>query len=65
MVRASARARRRRRRQRRRGGGARALPPLPLTRAGEFVGGCDIATQLNQSGELGKLLAAGAPKAAA
>ena len=24
---------------------------------GEFVGGCDIATQLNASGELAKLLA--------
>ncbi len=23
---------------------------------GEFVGGCDIATQMHQSGELGKLL---------
>lgn len=24
--------------------------------AGEFVGGCDIATQMHQSGELGKLI---------
>lgn len=28
---------------------------------GEFVGGCDIVTQLNESGELAKLLAAPAP----
>jgi glutaredoxin-related protein len=28
----------------------------PLDAAGEFVGGCDIATQMHQSGELGKLL---------
>ena len=35
----------------------RRFPPCALC-AGEFVGGCDIATQLNQSGELAKLLAA-------
>ena len=32
---------------------------------GEFVGGCDIATQMNASGELAKLLAAPAKPAAA
>ena len=31
---------------------------------GEFVGGCDIATQMNASGELAKLLAAPAKPAA-
>jgi hypothetical protein len=33
--------------------------------AGEFVGGCDITTQMHQSGELGKLLEEKVKKAAA
>lgn len=34
-------------------------PTFPqLYVAGEFVGGCDIATQMHQSGELAKLLEA-------
>jgi len=33
-------------------------PTFPqLYVAGEFIGGCDIATQMHQSGELAKLLA--------
>ena len=31
--------------------------PLQLYVNGEFVGGCDIATQMQQSGELATLLA--------
>ena len=33
--------------------------------AGEFVGGCDITTQMHQSGELAKLLEEKVKKAAA